>query len=167
MRERESAALALDVWCAARAPAERRGLVLGGVSSGFGPRTTLDRPAIPAVTQREKFSDDALTTRREDIWCYRPSLPQGADRALSIPWAASKRLEDYRAQLIPMPRHRGVGTVHSLTNLWSNASARLADSLRASVLLIWRCRNFPAIPPRVPPVRQVVRAGTAAKDRRP
>jgi hypothetical protein len=54
----------------------------------------------------EKLTDNELIIHREDISSYDPSLPQRAGRALSKLWAASKRLEDYRAQVIPMPRPR-------------------------------------------------------------
>lgn len=54
----------------------------------------------------EKLSDDELIIHREDISSYDPSLPQRAGRALSKLWVASKRLEVYRAQVIPMPRPR-------------------------------------------------------------
>lgn len=54
----------------------------------------------------EKLTDDELIIHREDISSYDPSLPQRAGRALSKLWAASERLEEYRAQVIPMPRPR-------------------------------------------------------------
>jgi hypothetical protein len=83
----------------------------------------------------EKLTDDELIAHKEDISFYDPSLPQRAGRALSKLWAASKRLEAYRAQVLPMPRPRTKKSAEKRLVIFSEVHPVLDPVKFAQILL--------------------------------
>jgi hypothetical protein len=89
----------------------------------------------------EQLTDDELIIHREDISSYDPSLPQRAGRALSKLWAASKRLEEYRAQVIPMPRPRMAKNAEKLVVLFSEVHPVMDPVKMAQILMNYKRRD--------------------------
>ena len=89
----------------------------------------------------EKLADDELIIHREDISSYDPSLPQRAGRALSKLWAASKQLEEYRAQVVPMPRPRMKKNSEKLVVLFSEVHPVLDPAKMAQILMNYKRRD--------------------------
>ena len=89
----------------------------------------------------EKLTDDDLIMHREDISSYDPSLPQRAGRALSKLWIASKRLEEYRAQVLPMPRPRIAKNAEKRITIFSEVHPVLDPAKMAQILLNYKRRD--------------------------
>lgn len=64
-----------------------------------------------------------------------PLLPQRAGRALSKLWAASKRLDEHRAQVIPMPRPRMAKNVEKRIVIFSEVHPVLDPEKFAKILM--------------------------------
>lgn len=90
----------------------------------------------------EKLSDDELIAHREDISFLDSSLPQRAGRALSKLQAASKRLEEYRAQVIPMPRLRMKKNTTKQLVIFSEVHPALDPAKFAQILLNYERRDW-------------------------
>jgi hypothetical protein len=83
----------------------------------------------------EKLTDDELIIHREDISSYDPSLPQRAGRALTKLWSASKRLDEYRAQVIPMPRPRMAKNSEKRIVIFSEVHPAMDPARMAQILM--------------------------------
>jgi hypothetical protein len=89
----------------------------------------------------EKLTDDELIIHREDISSYDPSLPQRAGRALSKLWAASKRLDEYRAQVVPMPRPRMAKNAEKRIVIFSEVHPVMDPAKMAQILMNYKRRD--------------------------
>ena len=89
----------------------------------------------------ERLTDDELVFHREDISSYDPSLPQRAGRALTKLWTASKRLEEYRAQVIPMPRSRMAKNAEKRIVVFSEVHPVMDPAKMAQILMNYKRRD--------------------------
>ena len=89
----------------------------------------------------EKLTDAQMIIHREDISSYDPSLPQRAGRALTKLWTASKRLEEYRAQVIPMPRPRMAKNSEKRIVIFSEVHPVMDPAKMAQILLNYKRRD--------------------------
>lgn len=89
----------------------------------------------------EQHTDDELIIHREDISFLDSSLPQRAGRALSRLRAVSKRIEEYRAQVIPMPRPRMNKNAAKQLVIFSEVHPVLDPAKFAQILLNYERRD--------------------------
>ena len=89
----------------------------------------------------EKLTDDELIIHREDISTYDPSLPQRAGRARAKLLGTSKRLEEYRAQVVPMPRPRINKSAAKQVRVFSEVHPAVDPAKMAQILMNYKRRD--------------------------
>jgi hypothetical protein len=89
----------------------------------------------------EQLPDAALLEHRRVVRKMDQSLPQRAGRALSKLQAANGRLEDYWAQVVPMPRPRMTKKVEKEIRIFSEVHPTLDPAKMAKILMHYKRRN--------------------------